>query len=1295
MTGTQVEKRPREEKFFWYTTGNVEPNEMEVLFFAFLLSMNAQSVAGLQEWAKKVHSHLPMAETLNVQWQPPESEWPLFNKTSTLFSPMESAFKNVRNIDDLDAVAAAMRHWDGPGRCDGLDGKKLSHYLHRDLRAMGKSTKKPKGPPRWRSFSIVYVAELIHKQGVALRKALKLDGMEVDEVPSAHERALAAEARVAEQEIEIDVLAGLLRTARDAHRKAAKRNAEKAEQRREAVRKAKQAAATKLQSMVASAKERLETKAKRTLEVAEARLEAEYEEDNAKRAKQVATARARAREHEAAAKQLSKLRKRANDAEARVTELAQQLDEMMEAQEEQEVEQQERPESPAEGPAGKRVRRSESGRFEAAPWQNRPLIWAQLARRTPPTAIAANISDVLEVYAKEKVVPMPHLREIQKMRGELTVAGECLAAFRVALAKRILCFGFDESTKFGFGLMSTNTQIEPHDAPGTTVDVVQRGATLTAGGTAEEIVKSIDTKIFAHSRRLLNAWRGEHEVMFGKGSWAADGGPSPDAIGLHRLSEQTLLMSDTCNAARAAKRMLAEAAEKAGRLAIGDAAWAKLSEEQRERRCQVFIGDCHQHLRNIVINAMSIAATEHLKDVLEDDLAEFSSFERMSVDGMDLIRATFKEMHPGGQYQKGKGRECKAWSEKEYPSDMWVPFENASGSRQDMSFDGALPIFANRVMMLDFLNGLVNVPKANNTLEKFLWRTLRSNEMVGLLRVCTLFKLVLTDAMRWLTGKAKKLDDWSIVSASRVLELAEEALVAIAADGRKLLDPTLDPFAEITAKQPLFAQWQRERMARTIKAPDGTRHRMYERVLAEARSPEGKGNRQATAMTVTLAEKMATAALTAMHDAKRAIADKLTSQDGINAPGKQAKMHKATAGAHVANDNVESIFGSYDYVGHIFRGTSVENLSGLAQQMRNHDFERPSGIFHRLPERLQKSLVSFARHEAPRARKAAREDLAEHDEAKLQRREERVISLLNKAIEDYAYSKELFAAWQGANAARTKGDVDRFLAGKPEAQKLEYLRKQIEMRVIGLGWSELATRWSSGKDAYIGSSGHLRTHLVDTILVRETTERRLKQLPTEAALPQQVVRAHGQLGTLDEDAAEIEKKALFSTEELGTKAQAEVERRLSAGISDTLENLNGNDPPPFDQALVGKRLEVLWPYTNQDTKEKVLVWAEGRVARVADGLSDKRSQRAKVVLPAGMVLWAWDADPEFEEPAGEKWLALLPQKFNQQQVYGWRLAASEFSTSGAAATGSATGSAGRRRGAACADAGDPMTDDEA
>ena len=46
----------------------------------------------------------------------------------------------------------------------------------------------------------------------------------------------------------------------------------------------------------------------------------------------------------------------------------------------------------------------------------------------------------------------------------------------------------------------------------------------------------------------------------------------------------------------------------------------------------------------------SIGATEYLKDLLWDSLEEFSSFDRMSVDGGDLIRAVFKELHAGGEW---------------------------------------------------------------------------------------------------------------------------------------------------------------------------------------------------------------------------------------------------------------------------------------------------------------------------------------------------------------------------------------------------------------------------------------------------------------------------------------------------------------------------------------------------------------------------------------------------------------------------------------------------------------------
>ena len=117
------------------------------------------------------------------------------------------------------------------------------------------------------------------------------------------------------------------------------------------------------------------------------------------------------------------------------------------------------------------------------PWKLRVLVWAQLGRRVAPSAVAANIADVIKAYAPKADVPMPCQRRVQIMRGELSIASEAIAAFRVALCKRIVSFGWDESTKFGLGLLSSNTQIETAD--GNVVDVVMRGATLTAGGTAE------------------------------------------------------------------------------------------------------------------------------------------------------------------------------------------------------------------------------------------------------------------------------------------------------------------------------------------------------------------------------------------------------------------------------------------------------------------------------------------------------------------------------------------------------------------------------------------------------------------------------------------------------------------------------------------------------------------------------------------------------------------------------------------------------------------------------------------
>eukprot|EP00965_Chrysotila_dentata_P061511 2036729-Pleurochrysis_carterae.AAC.1 len=54
---------------------------------------------------------------------------------------------------------------------------------------------------------------------------------------------------------------------------------------------------------------------------------------------------------------------------------------------------------------------------------------------------------------------------------------------------------------------------------------------------------------------------------------------------------------------------------------------------------------------------MSSAGAAHLKANLEDNLADFFAFERMTTEISPIIRAVYKELHQEGDYAKGKGRQ--------------------------------------------------------------------------------------------------------------------------------------------------------------------------------------------------------------------------------------------------------------------------------------------------------------------------------------------------------------------------------------------------------------------------------------------------------------------------------------------------------------------------------------------------------------------------------------------------------------------------------------------------------------
>ena len=503
-------------------------------------------------------------------------------------------------------------------------------------------------------------------------------------------------------------------------------------------------------------------------------------------------------------------------------------------------------------------------------------------------------------------VQQPTTDYFRKARIKLTILGELCEAWRLADCDKIMSFAWDESQKFQTDLASTNFQVvagaRSGVKAGSVIDVVGRGAFVIPGGTAEQVSArerrsrtrpaspahqtdrshrsqvsvALERHVFEHLRKLLTLAKEEWKRRHPDDAWP---GPDPAQIAVHRLAGATLL-TDSCNSARAARRSVEQMVAEAVEQHVGAAAWARLSLEEQKSKVHVYSFDCFNHLRNICLSATTAAASKHLQESLGESLKAFSSFERMSTDIRQLVRGTYKECHPGGDYAKGKGKEGQVWRFECHPSTPWLRLERADGGRQvtpsptptprapsltcatvppsqDLDFDAAVPMLVNLPVITAWLHKLIFREKHKNILESFLWHVYTCQEMVAQLRALSLFAILLSKPLRWLTGKGGKretLVDWSPFKASWCFDLFEQALAKTAADGRVLLDPNFDAFAAVAAQQPAFKAWRDRKMTKMAKTHDGTvSFNPWQLALREARTPSDESER-CRAMTIKLIE---------------------------------------------------------------------------------------------------------------------------------------------------------------------------------------------------------------------------------------------------------------------------------------------------------------------------------------------------------------------------------------------------------------------------------------------------------
>ena len=576
-------------------------------------------------------------------WKPlgPDEDggWGMKNSISTLFGPVQLAVSSSWEGAELDAIGIAIQQWSGDERFDGLRETQLRDWLSKTPPGFRRSRKlsAKDAPPRWRTWAIVEVADLIHTHGDQMASMLRL-GEEPEFVLTGAERIAMLEKRNVQLEQQLAAAGKATKCAQDGQRQAAKRLK---------VDRAKQRAADrqKLDERLAEAKEKLAAKAAEEVRVASEAAVQQADADSQERVQQlttqVSTARKQARAVEGDAANAVRNLARAQEAEHELAAANTQVDEVMQhfkaaaAAKQKGLAIQKQVNAM---PTWRPVVGKGSGRGgQKLEWGTRVIIYSMLAMMVPSAAVGAVIVAIVKRTAPWLNPVAPTAATVREMRFELRLVEEALAGLRrVAAAYRVRQLGFDETTKFQDPSMVTSVLVEP--TPGAKPQVViMRAAYATGGGTSQHLVDATEEKCFARARGFLEGWEAECKRMYPNHMWT---GPDPARCGLQRLGGGGAIQSDTCTPARCTKRLLA--AEIAKQVKEKHLDWAQLSEEAQEAAIRVHTHDCWQHIRNIFLKAMSTAQSAHVRDSLKEELEAFSSWERMETDFDNLLRACYK-----------------------------------------------------------------------------------------------------------------------------------------------------------------------------------------------------------------------------------------------------------------------------------------------------------------------------------------------------------------------------------------------------------------------------------------------------------------------------------------------------------------------------------------------------------------------------------------------------------------------------------------------------------------------------
>ena len=174
------------------------------------------------------------------------------------------------------------------------------------------------------------------------------------------------------------------------------------------------------------------------------------------------------------------------------------------------------------------------------------------------------------------------------------------------------------------------------------------------------------------------------------------------------------MSTDICNSSRKLSSMLVEDATK-----ICEEKYLDKGEDPAN--VLIMRTDCHNHLLNVCIGAITKRLSKYLDEILACYLEAIDSRYRLSTMMDSLLSSIDKYFSLPENYPKEYGDLCRHWMKNYHRGDLLVPVARTSGSRQDWAVEVVAAVYWNRRYYVPFLDQCLEASKENLLQENFFY----------------------------------------------------------------------------------------------------------------------------------------------------------------------------------------------------------------------------------------------------------------------------------------------------------------------------------------------------------------------------------------------------------------------------------------------------------------------------------------------------------------------------------------------------------------------------------------------